>query len=46
MGPASEKSCLQNNIFVIWEFSFIGNTRCKKEELLIDVIEGNELKRA
>jgi hypothetical protein len=30
MGTASEKSCLRNNIFVIWELSFIGNTRCKK----------------
>jgi hypothetical protein len=30
MGTTSKKSCLQNNVFVIWKLSFIGNTGCKK----------------
>jgi hypothetical protein len=45
MGTAFEKLCLQNNVFVIWEFSFIGTQGVKKEGVLINVIEGTELKR-
>jgi hypothetical protein len=33
MGTASEKLCLQNNIYVIWKFSFIENTGVKSIEL-------------
>lgn len=41
MGVASEKLCLQNNIFVIRELSFTWNT---KEGVLIGMIKGIELK--